>query len=52
MHYSITKVLLAIAFTALAGCGQTGPLFLPDGDPPPPPPVEQAEAAAQQSTTP
>jgi len=50
MHYSIAALLFAIALTALGGCGQTGPLYIPSSEVPPPPSVEQAEPTEPQST--
>jgi len=37
-------ILLAIS---LAGCGQSGPLYLPDADPPADTPAEQADDPAE-----
>jgi predicted small lipoprotein YifL len=39
------SLLLAIS---LAGCGQSGPLYLPDADPPADTSVEQAEDPAEE----
>ena len=39
MNYYISKLLLAIAFVTLAGCGQTGPLYMPPEETPPVPPA-------------
>lgn len=34
MPRSITTLLLAVALLTLGGCGQTGPLYMPDEAPP------------------
>lgn len=39
MNYYISKLLLAIAFVILAGCGQMGPLYMPPEETPPVPPA-------------
>ena len=37
MPHTVTALLIAVAFAALGGCGQTGPLYMP--------PPEEAPAA-------
>ena len=44
MRNSAIALLIAFAFAALAGCGQTGPLYMPE-DVPKPPPASQDYAA-------
>jgi predicted small lipoprotein YifL len=34
MQLSVTALLLAVAFCALIGCGQTGPLYMPTEEAP------------------
>jgi predicted small lipoprotein YifL len=29
MRYSVTALLIAVAFASVGGCGQTGPLYMP-----------------------
>ncbi len=29
MRYTVTTLFIAVAFASLAGCGQTGPLYMP-----------------------
>jgi predicted small lipoprotein YifL len=36
MRHSITALLIAVAFATLPGCGQTGPLYMPEEVPKPP----------------
>lgn len=51
MHYYISNLLLAVAFTTLSGCGQMGPLYMPAEEAPPvPPPVSEpgADPSAEQ----
>ncbi len=43
-------ILAAIAFVSIAGCGQIGPLYLPDT--PPPKSKDDSEFDAQPSTQP
>ncbi len=50
MHYYILKLLPAIAFAVLAGCGQMGPLYMPPEETPPPPPAV-AEPDTEQPDT-
>ena len=33
MRYPVTVLLLAIALPILGGCGQMGPLYMPERDP-------------------
>ena len=47
MRYSITALLIAVAFATLGGCGQTGPLYMPTEDVPKPPRAESANSAEQ-----
>ena len=49
MRYSITALLIAVAFATLSGCGQTGPLYMPPEDVPKPPPAEPVKSAEQQN---
>ena len=37
MRQSLTALLIAVVFFALAGCGQTGPLYMPKEETPKPP---------------
>ncbi len=48
MPYSVTALLIAVAFASLSGCGQTGPLYMPPEPVPEtaPEPVPQAQPAA------
>lgn len=50
MRYYNSKLLVAVAFVALAGCGQTGPLYMPPEAVPVPPVMP--EPSAQPSVTP
>lgn len=34
MQASVTALLIAVAFCALTGCGQTGPLYMPTEEAP------------------
>jgi len=50
MHFSVTAVLIAVAFATLGGCGQTGPLYMPPEDVPqalPAAPAAPADSAEQ-----
>jgi len=47
MRYYNSTLLLAVAFVVLAGCGQTGPLYMPPEAVPVPPALP--EPAAQPS---
>ena len=42
MHHSFIALLITVVFTALSGCGQTGPLYMPTEDVPKPPRAERA----------
>jgi len=42
MPYSITALLIAVAFATLTGCGQMGPLYMP-----PPEEASQDKPATQ-----
>ena len=42
-------LFIAAALTILAGCGQTGPLYMPVEDVPKPPPAAPQDSAAQSS---
>jgi predicted small lipoprotein YifL len=44
-----TALLLAAALAILAGCGQTGPLYMPTENVPKPPPVAPQDSAEQSS---
>ncbi len=46
MRFSVTALLVAVAFATLAGCGQTGPLYMPDEQPP------ESQSEAQSETQP
>jgi len=44
-----TALLLAAVVAILAGCGQTGPLYMPDEKVPKPPPAAPQDSAGQTS---
>ena len=46
MNYYTSKLLLAVAFATLVGCGQTGPLYMPPEENPPKPPAMAEPSAA------
>jgi len=48
MRISITALLVAVAFASLGGCGQTGPLYMPDE----PPPETQPDTPADTTVRP
>lgn len=48
MRNSAIALLIAFAFATLAGCGQTGPLYMPE-DVPKPPPAAPQDAVSQYS---
>ena len=53
MRHAVTALLIAVAFVSLAGCGQTGPLYMPPEPVPETPPQTQPAAAtdsAEQQT--
>jgi predicted small lipoprotein YifL len=52
MRDLFATLFFALALTALGGCGQTGPLYLPDSEVPLPPTVEQANTSGTQSEVP
>ncbi|CAA0126296.1 Uncharacterised protein [Halioglobus japonicus] len=52
MNYYISKLLPAVAFVILSGCGQTGPLYMPPEETPPvPPTVSEPEAASSEDAS-
>jgi predicted small lipoprotein YifL len=52
MRYSVTALLIAVAFVSLAGCGQTGPLYMPPETVPQAQPAAPAESAEQPTKEP
>jgi predicted small lipoprotein YifL len=52
MNYYISKLLPAIAFVILTGCGQTGPLYMPPEETPPvPPAAAEPEPASSEDSS-
>jgi len=50
MHHTITALLVAAVLTALAGCGQMGPLYMPEPeDTANARPAEAAETTGQKA---
>ncbi|NQX88344.1 MAG: lipoprotein [Halioglobus sp.] len=49
MRSSVTGLLAVIALSLLAGCGQTGPLYMPVEDAPVPPPAAPQDSTKQPS---
>ncbi|HEY6130989.1 MAG TPA: lipoprotein [Halioglobus sp.] len=49
MRHSLTALLIAVASATLGGCGQTGPLYMPNEEPPQAQPAAPADSAEQQT---
>jgi predicted small lipoprotein YifL len=54
MRHSVTALLIAVATVSLAGCGQTGPLYMPPEPETAPQaqPTAAADSAEQQTKGP
>ena len=45
MRYAVTALLIAVAFSSLGGCGQTGPLYMPPENAPQVQPAATVDSA-------
>jgi len=50
MRNLFTTLSIATAVAVLAGCGQTGPLYMPDEKVPKPPPLATPQDSAKQTS--